>query len=261
MLNFFRRIRRKLLQGGKLKKYLIYAFGEVFLVIIGILIALQVNNWNEARKTSTQADQLAAVLYQELLDVKSYHERFFTPALSEEIENTGFFLKNWTNLNVDTLLKFRQAKFTFLKNRAPMVGIHGFQFFYDPEFPFYKTAFNDGTLSTVENRAFVNQLSLIYNRGNERMAFFESTIGRGDQKIEQHILENYHTLFAAPIEAEGDPWNNEAFNAFFKSLKEDNQLRYLISSRHSMLEAKKYILEGQVNKSIDKAIELYDEGE
>lgn len=47
MLKFFRRIRRKLLNEGSFKKYLVYAIGEILLVVIGILIALQVNNWSQ----------------------------------------------------------------------------------------------------------------------------------------------------------------------------------------------------------------------
>jgi len=50
MIKFFRKIRQKLLQENRVSKYLIYAIGEIVLVIIGILIALQVNNWNEQRK-------------------------------------------------------------------------------------------------------------------------------------------------------------------------------------------------------------------
>ena len=50
MLNFFRKIRRNLSDEGNLKKYLLYSIGEVFLVVIGILIALQINNRNEWRK-------------------------------------------------------------------------------------------------------------------------------------------------------------------------------------------------------------------
>ena len=50
MIKFFRKIRQKLLSEGKTGKYLKYAIGEIILVVIGILIALQVNNWNEVRK-------------------------------------------------------------------------------------------------------------------------------------------------------------------------------------------------------------------
>ena len=47
MVKFFRRIRQKLISEGAFKKYLIYAVGEILLVMIGILLALQVNYWNE----------------------------------------------------------------------------------------------------------------------------------------------------------------------------------------------------------------------
>lgn len=49
MLKFFRRIRQNLLVSGHTKKYLWYAVGEIVLVVIGILIALQINNWNQNR--------------------------------------------------------------------------------------------------------------------------------------------------------------------------------------------------------------------
>ncbi|MCW5518175.1 DUF6090 family protein [Muriicola sp. Z0-33] len=47
MIKFFRRIRQQLLTENKFSKYLIYAIGEIILVVIGILIALQINNWNQ----------------------------------------------------------------------------------------------------------------------------------------------------------------------------------------------------------------------
>jgi len=50
MIKFFRKIRQNLLSEGKTGKYFKYAFGEIILVVIGILIALQINNWNEGRK-------------------------------------------------------------------------------------------------------------------------------------------------------------------------------------------------------------------
>ncbi|TXD54377.1 MULTISPECIES: DUF6090 family protein [unclassified Polaribacter] len=60
MIRFFRKIRRNILTknsatapAGRATKYLKYAIGEIFLVVIGILIALQINNWNEAIKSSS----------------------------------------------------------------------------------------------------------------------------------------------------------------------------------------------------------------
>jgi hypothetical protein len=51
MIKLFRKIRQNLLVEGKTVNYLKYAIGEIILVVIGILIALQINNWNEAQKS------------------------------------------------------------------------------------------------------------------------------------------------------------------------------------------------------------------
>lgn len=50
MLRFFRKLRKHLLDQNKFSRYLLYAIGEILLVVIGILIALQVDSWNEERK-------------------------------------------------------------------------------------------------------------------------------------------------------------------------------------------------------------------
>ena len=63
MLTIFRRIRKRLLDGGATSKYLLYAVGEITLVVIGILIALQINNWNENNaKFLRESDYLTALL-------------------------------------------------------------------------------------------------------------------------------------------------------------------------------------------------------
>ncbi|MDY2587569.1 DUF6090 family protein [Winogradskyella aquimaris] len=49
MIKFFRKIRQKMLSENKFSKYLIYAIGEIILVVIGILIAISINNWNQLK--------------------------------------------------------------------------------------------------------------------------------------------------------------------------------------------------------------------
>lgn len=64
MIKLFRNIRLRLLTETKFTKYLVYAFGEIILVVVGILIALQINNWNEERKK----DLRSSSIYQELIN-------------------------------------------------------------------------------------------------------------------------------------------------------------------------------------------------
>ena len=64
MLNFFRRIRRNLANQNKFVQYSRYAIGEIVLVVIGILIALQINNWNDQKK-NTESE---LIYYSRILD-------------------------------------------------------------------------------------------------------------------------------------------------------------------------------------------------
>ena len=54
MLTFFRRLRKSLLVSGAVRNYILYATGEILLVMVGILLALQVNNWNQDRGIQKQ---------------------------------------------------------------------------------------------------------------------------------------------------------------------------------------------------------------
>lgn len=83
MLRFFRNIRKKLLEQEKVRKYFWYAIGEVFLVVIGILIALQVNNWNEERKKQNQFEEIVYSLEDNL--EKNFEIIQFYPLFFEEV--------------------------------------------------------------------------------------------------------------------------------------------------------------------------------
>jgi hypothetical protein len=65
MIKFFRKIRQKMLTENKLSKYVIYAIGEILLVVIGILIALQINNFNN-HKQQRQIELILVAIDSEL---------------------------------------------------------------------------------------------------------------------------------------------------------------------------------------------------
>jgi sensor domain CHASE-containing protein len=66
MLRALRRVRARLLVEGQTGRYLLYAFGELVLVVIGILIALQLNTANEARIEQQEVRQYAQALVEDL---------------------------------------------------------------------------------------------------------------------------------------------------------------------------------------------------
>lgn len=71
MIKFFRHIRKSLLGEGKFSKYLLYAIGEIVLVVLGILIALSINNWNETRKDNEALKEyLVKIKFNTLEDIR-----------------------------------------------------------------------------------------------------------------------------------------------------------------------------------------------
>ena len=97
MIKFFRHLRQKLLSDNKLGKYLIYAFGEIILVVIGILIALEVNNRNEAQKEVQleiiMLENIKRDLNLDTLDI-SFNLSFHQVFIKAEKQLLNFLLSN-----------------------------------------------------------------------------------------------------------------------------------------------------------------------
>ena len=89
MINFLRGIRRRLIDEGALSKYLLYAAGEIVLIVVGILIALQLNDWNAKRAQEERELKMLNELFvnlrhdsTELSANKSFSERIELSALA-----------------------------------------------------------------------------------------------------------------------------------------------------------------------------------
>jgi len=70
MINFFRNIRQNMIKENKVSKYILYAIGEIILVVIGILIALQINNWNAEQNIEKEEISLLNNLLESLYSAK-----------------------------------------------------------------------------------------------------------------------------------------------------------------------------------------------
>ncbi len=75
MFTFLRKIRKSLIETGSARKYLLYAIGEIFLVMIGIILALQVNNWNVDRLAKLEEKKLYCTIHQEMELYYFYQEQ------------------------------------------------------------------------------------------------------------------------------------------------------------------------------------------
>jgi len=130
MIKFFRKIRQQLISENRFAKYIFYALGEIFLVVVGILIALQVNNWNENRKMQGLKGSYKLTLIEDL--------KKDTTVLNEAIQKTETGLSLLTEisdkistqpLNLDSIINIYRFRFSPLfdasrdYNRNTMEGL------------------------------------------------------------------------------------------------------------------------------------------
>ena len=114
MIKLFRNIRKKFLSEGKTNNYLKYAIGEIVLVVIGILIALQINNWNQNRIENNRARKLLKNMVEDLATD--------TLMLNQSITNYEFQSNNCVKLLNDSL--FANTKTDSIFCMLPLNHLH-----------------------------------------------------------------------------------------------------------------------------------------
>lgn len=142
MITFFRRFRQQLLSENKFSKYLKYAIGEILLVVIGILIALQINNWNEKRKLNIERQQLISSLLKDFEYTKDNINNDRLPVINNALDDIDLFnyliKKDTAIVSVDSLRS---------------IGVAFFQ-----PYPFI------ANLSTLNEASSSGKLSLLQNK-------------------------------------------------------------------------------------------------
>lgn len=147
----FRKVRQELLKAGKLKKFAFYAIGEIFLVVVGILIALQINNINEEKKEKN----LANIYLKNLkLDLESDLEE-----LESATNDLAFFEKEgYYSLKV---LQGKIKEIDTVKFLKSLVWNNHFHM-YQPARSTYEDLISSGNIKLIENNNLKVALSKYY---------------------------------------------------------------------------------------------------
>ena len=148
MIKFFRKIRYNLISENNTSKYLKYAIGEIILVVIGILIALQINNWNEGRKLLDKRDNLISSLIEDFEYNTKENENILL--LYEKQLNTmdNYFhliSKTTQTVSVDSLRNMARSFFTFDT--------------FFPNMTAYNEAESSGNLSLLDNKLLLQEFT------------------------------------------------------------------------------------------------------
>jgi len=226
MIKFFRHIRRSLLNENKMGKYFKYAIGEILLVVIGILIALSINTWNENEKNK--------VLEQTLLtDLKI--------ELESNIENLEFIInEHQKSLNAAFEIKLIISdpnKFNITTNKVldSIQDLMNNNWTYNPKLGVLNSAINSGKIDLIQNKNIKYRISSIEDfikDANESTYRIESTresiywplssktvelyddnsIGLNNQKLFTNPQFLWWTKFLMLIRKEGLGQENELLN-------------------------------------------------
>lgn len=206
MLKLFRKIRRKLIDEGSLKRYFIYAVGEILLVMIGILLALQVSNWNQTR-------------------IEGKKEYKALSALNKEFKLNKQRIKTKQNLRISIAPKLEDY---IKKISSGEADYNSFKDFYSDQFMFGMTNPSNGVIDALISSGEIALIS------NDSLKYF---LADWKNQVE-NLYENEEILWNSGLGFIGSStkmipgpshdWNNEklelAFNDLISNIEYKNNL-------------------------------------
>ncbi|NEV94637.1 hypothetical protein G3567_10825 [Psychroflexus sp. YR1-1] len=250
MIKFFRKIRLKLLSENKFSKYLIYAIGEIVLVVIGILIALQINNWNEKEKLKAEEIKFLINFKQSLnTDIEFNNFRFEKYALTKE---SITFLINYIeqDLQYQDTLKYHFGRIT--QTWTPKINTEVFE------------ALKSKDLNLISNDELRDKLISYYSWSSNVL---DSQINKYVQRIEDANIPIFSTRFNAlwngnyekyRVTENFDDLQLEMIPNNFNELKKDKQFMYFLRSLKNQFYWEVEVSQNDINKRINHLIKSID---
>jgi len=164
MIKFFRKIRQRLIIENKFSKYLLYAIGEIILIVLGILIALQMNNWNETRKQNIKRDNYLSSLLVNLNENVSYLKRRSTEIKADlkATQDIGDRIGSAT-ATIDTITKIAREE----------ISLDYYAF----------TQLNDNTYQTLQSTGHIEYLERWLQEELQKLNFMHKQLLNANEKF------------------------------------------------------------------------------
>jgi len=218
MIKFFRRIRKQLLTENKFSKYLLYAIGEIVLVVIGILLALQINTWNEERKNQKEAHKI-------LLQLKNEFE-----TNNDLVDTSIEFHRTRLNAIEGFIGGFETTKNLSADSLKALVSDLGSDWKYEPIKNIIESVISSGKINLIQNDSVIQAIRYWGTAINKYDDLYKSQDELYNKNILPILTENYPFF-------EFDSKHNSKFeantDAIFNNLKNENS--FLLIAREAAL--------------------------
>jgi hypothetical protein len=220
--------------------------------MIGILLALQVNIWNEQRKEKIAGNELASRLYQELLTTHMYSKDVFKK-IDTQIGYIDLILAQGQKLNVDSLLSASEETlmvqvFTFTTYILTFIE------YYAPNMEVFESSLSDGSIKLVMDEELVNALKYVHNDIKTRIKILYEREMASNENIEEYIAENYAGIFEDHSNIKKGKWDNETTKLLLEALQNDGALRFRLQQKNAKLKMKRAHLHHRIIPKIEEII-------
>jgi hypothetical protein len=180
MIKLFRKIRQKMLTENKFSKYLLYAVGEIILVVIGILIALQINNWNQSNQNNKQEKQILTQLLEEYeSNLNQINSKIF---IRDEILTASIKLLEYKNLYSGLTDKDSLDRYLSRTITRPT---------FDPELSVSNELTNSGKLYLLSNATLRKKISAFSSSLSELREEEVITVNLVEERFYPFLIEHY----------------------------------------------------------------------
>ena len=233
-------------------KYMRYAIGEIVLVVIGILIALQINNWNETRKEKIIESKLISQLYDELIVNKEYSEKILN-YLDVQYSYIAPIVKLGNDLNIDSLI-IKTEENWFIDEFSLITYLLSFTEFYDLDFKYYKAAVSDGSISLIKDNDFILDLEFIYINGPAKVERLYNREVKLNEDLHNYVSEKYGGYFLGNSLLHNVMWDEYMTKKILEKIINDGVVRYKLQQKLSVIKSRQGLIRGSILPNINQAI-------